>query len=95
VPQTAFSGFFPLTGVECGIAFGQSVSINGCVALMSFHAYVHSDSPRVNFLGPATVDVMVQKNASGVRVNLTIYTPKTAITVQGSFTGTVGMSTCP
>jgi hypothetical protein len=46
---------------QCGRAFGQSVTVDGCVATIVAHGYVHADHPHDSYLGTMTVDVSFQK----------------------------------
>ena len=92
---------FPLQDIQCtgtsGRAGQQSVALNGCVANITAHGYVHADHPNVTYLGMMTVDIRFQKDAGpddGI-VQFTVHTPKAKIKLIGSVTGTVTMSTCP
>ncbi len=88
------SGIFPLTRIECARAFGQTVSVDGCIVKTSFHGYSHSDNPKINFVGPVTIDITIQKTQSKVSVDLAVHTPKGPIQVSGQFTGTTQISSC-
>ena len=83
----ADEGNFPYQGTQCGIAFGNTVVINGCVAELEAHGYVHSDHPNVNYLGSTTIDVRYQKTRNGDQMSVTIYTPKEKIQLTGKVTG--------
>lgn len=87
------SGVDPLTA-ECGRAWGQTVSVDGCIVKTSFHGYTHSDHPRINYAGPVTVDITIHKTNSKTGVDLTVNTPKGPIQVSGTFDGTVDISSC-
>ena len=88
------SGFFPMQSVECGLAFGETVSIDECTMKASFHGYAHTDNPRINFLGITTIDISVRKTKTKVFSDITIYTPKGRVDISGELQGTVQLSTC-
>lgn len=90
----ADEGNFPYQGVQCGTAFGNGVSINGCVADLEAHGYVHSDHPNVSYLGGTTIDVRYQKTRSGDQMKMTIYTPKENIELIGKVNGASVMPSC-
>jgi hypothetical protein len=84
----ADEGSFPYQGIQCGVAFGNSVSINGCVANLEAHGYAHSDHPNVNYLGSATIEVRYEKTrGGGDPMKVTIYTPKENIQLIGKVAG--------
>jgi hypothetical protein len=94
-PANNFTGNFPLANVQCGGAGNQTVKIDGCVANIEAHGFVHSDHPNVNFMGATTVDVRYQKTREGDQVKVTIYTPKEKILLSGKVAGSSMMSSCP
>jgi hypothetical protein len=83
----AEEGNFPYQGVQCGMAFGNGVSINGCVAELEAHGYVHSDHPNLSYLGSTTIDVRYQKSRAGDQMKVTIHTPKEKIQLIGKVMG--------
>jgi hypothetical protein len=82
----------PLSGIQCGTAGGMSVALNGCVADIELHGFIHSDHPRVTYIGMMTLDLHFDKTIG--EIDLTAYTPKEAIKLKGNATGAVAMSTC-
>lgn len=88
-------GIKPLADVECGNAGNMSVSIEGCVADIQAHGFVHADHPFVTYLGMATFDVRVQRTRSHDDVAITVWTPKAQIKLNGRTAGTATLSTCP
>jgi hypothetical protein len=94
-PET---GSFPYQNVQCGRAFGQTVAIDGCVATIKAHAFVHSDDPNVNVLDGMILSVRLQKTgASTANFDATISTVGRKIEVHGKATAPspIGMPTCP
>lgn len=71
-------------GFECGTAYGESVSINGCKATMQAHGFVHQDHPLSNFLGNTTIDVAVAKANGVYKVAIKYWTPKGLRKIAGS-----------
>lgn len=71
-------------GFECGTAFGESVSINGCKATIQTHGYVHQDHPLSNFLGTTTIDVAIIKSGAIYKVAIKYWTPKGLRKIAGS-----------
>jgi hypothetical protein len=91
----AFEDSLPFLEIQCGAAFGQSVTVDKCVATVELHGFSHSDWPLVNYLGSSTVDVRLQKlTSSSATMDITIHTPKSAIVLHGQLNGDVNMSTC-
>jgi len=83
-------------GFQCGRAYGESVSIDGCKAVIQAHGFGHSDNPLVNYFGTTTIDVTFQKkSASGGDIDVTLYTTSGKIQLKGKAVGPVTMSTCP
>lgn len=81
--------FNPLTAIRAaappyGPAGNQAVEIDAEVAEISTHAYVHSDCPYINFIGTATVDVIVDSERGYITV--VIYNPKGKTKLEGKFT---------
>jgi hypothetical protein len=81
---------------QCGRAFGQTVTLEGCVATIRAHGFQHSDDPLAEYLGTATVDIRFQKTgpATGT-LDVVDSTPAGKIEVRGAVSGTIAMSTCP
>lgn len=69
---------------ECGTAYGESVSINGCKATMQAHGFVHQDHPLSNFLGTTTIDVALTKSGGIYKVAIRYWTPKGLRKIAGS-----------
>ena len=80
-------GVFPYQATQCGIAFGNMASIDGCIADLEAHGFVHSDFPNVSYLGSTTIDVRYQKTRNGDQVAITIYTPKEKLQLAGKVVG--------
>jgi len=81
---------------QCGRAYGESVSIDGCKAVIQAHGFGHSDNPLVNYFGTTTIEVTFQKkSATGGDIEVTLYTTTGKIQLKGKATGAVAMSTCP
>ena len=81
--------FNPLAAIRAaappyGPAGNQAVAIDGEIAEISTHAYVHSDCPYINFIGTATVDVIVESERGYITV--VIYNPKGKTKLEGKFT---------
>ncbi len=87
------TGQFPLESIECGRAGVQTISLEKCMVVTSFHAFVHSDNPRIDYIGTATVDLTV--NAMTGNAAIDIYTPKGTISLNGTLQGSGALSTCP
>jgi hypothetical protein len=86
----------PYSGIQCGRAFEQAVSINGCVATIQAHGFVHSDRPNVDFVDGTTLAIRFQKtSATGGNLDVTIATPAGKVEVHGKAIGSVVMDTCP
>jgi len=64
-------------------AGNQAVAIDGEIAEISTHAYVHSDCPYINFIGTATVDVIVESERGYITV--VIYNPKGKTKLEGNY----------
>ncbi|PZF78376.1 hypothetical protein DK847_00705 [Aestuariivirga litoralis] len=69
---------------ECGTAYGQTVSINGCKATVQAHGFVHQDRPLTNFLGMTTIDVALSKANGVYKVNIRYWTPGGVRKIAGS-----------
>lgn len=83
-------------GFQCGRAYGESVSIDGCKAVIQAHGFGHSDNPLVNYFGTTTIEVTFQKKTStSGDIEVTLYTTSGKIQLKGKATGPVTMSTCP
>jgi hypothetical protein len=81
---------------QCGRAFGQTVSLDGCVATIVAHGYVHADHPYAPYLGTMTVDVRFQKTGAATgNLDVTVWAPKGKLEVHGKATGPIVMTTCP
>jgi hypothetical protein len=94
---TPETGSFPYQNVQCGRAFGQTVAIDGCVATIKAHGFVHSDDPNSNILDGMTVAVRFQKTGtSSANFDATISTVAKKIDVHGKATtgGPILMPTC-
>ena len=93
-----YGGNNPLGSVQCGTSYGETVKIDGCVALIQAHGFSHSDDPNVNYLGPVTIDVRYMRkpgNPAADQVEINIYTPKEPIKLSGKVTGgAVSMPGC-
>jgi hypothetical protein len=87
-------GTFPLTEIRCGGNGRMSVSINNCKADIETHAYVHSDVPFVMYNGQTTTEVAIKQKRGEWHVRMSMYTPKSTITLKGPFTGQVFISNC-
>jgi hypothetical protein len=91
-----FSGNSPLQEIQCGTAYSQAVSIEGCTAKAELHGYSHSDFPLYIYSGSNTVELTYRKtSASSGQLNLKVYTPKGPIKLSGTVSGEVVMDTCP
>lgn len=88
------TGVGPIPSFECGMAGGMSVAIDGCVADVSLHGFVHADHSRVTYLGTMTLDLHLVKGASGTSVEMIVHTPKAPMKLQGVLTGPIVMGTC-
>jgi len=91
-------GSFPYQNVQCGGAGGQSVAIDGCVATIQAHGFVHSDDPNSNVLDGMTVALRFQKTGpASANFDATISTVAKKIDIHGKATsgGPIFMSTCP
>ena len=94
-PET---GSFPYQNVQCGRAFGQTVSIDGCLATIKAHGFVHSDDPNSNILDGMTVAIRFQKTGpSTASFDATVSTVAKKIEVHGKATtgAPILMPTCP
>lgn len=94
-PET---GSFPYQNVQCGRAGGQSVAIDGCLATIQAHGFVHSDDPNSNVLDGMTIAVRFQKTGpSSANVDATIATVAKKVDVHGKATSgaPILMPTCP
>jgi len=92
-----FSGNSPLTEISCGTAFGQAVTIKGCIAKLEAHGFVHADFKQpIVYAGMTTIDVRYEKKSrSPDEIHITIYTPKDKIKLSGKVTAdTVTMPSC-
>ena len=92
------SGTFPYQNVQCGRAFGQAVSIDGCVAVLKAHGFVHSDDPNSNVLDGMTIAVRFQKTgAVTANLDVTIATVTKKVQIHGRATAAapILMPTCP
>jgi hypothetical protein len=92
------SGSFPYQNVQCGGAGNQSVAIDGCIATIQAHGFVHSDDPNSNVIDGMTVAVRLQKTGtSSANFDATISTVAKKIEVHGKATSAapIFMSTCP
>lgn len=90
-------GNTPLDDIECGTAGAMAVAVDGCVADIEFHGFVHSDHPNTTYMGMTTVDLRFRNGVepdTGV-IDITIHTPKDMISLRGSVMGSVVMDTCP
>jgi hypothetical protein len=95
LPDGNYSGNSPLTEIQCGTAFGQIVSIDGCTAKTEFHGYSHSDYPLTTYSGSNTVALTFRKkSASSGQITITVYTPKGPIKLSGTVSGPITMDTC-
>ncbi|NND75569.1 MAG: hypothetical protein HKN44_11245 [Ilumatobacter sp.] len=86
-----------LAEAVCGGASHQSVVIDGCDAELQFHGAVHSDHPKLNYLGSVTVDVDLRaKSATKVDLDITFHTPggKIPVSVKGFAPDVIEMETC-
>lgn len=91
-----FSGNSPLTEIQCGTAYSQAVSIEGCTAKAELHGYSHSDYPLYIYSGPNTVELTYRKtSASTGELTLKVHTPRGPIKLSGTVSGDVVMDTCP
>jgi hypothetical protein len=84
----------PLRSVQCGGSYGMSVAVDGCLARVTLHGYVHSDHPFITYVGLTCFDLVVEKQASCCDIEITIYTPKGPIVLTGTVAGDVSMDTC-
>lgn len=87
-------GSMPLASIECNRNGRQAVSINNCKADIETHAFVHSDVPFVTYSGQTTTEVAIKKTGGKWIVSMSMYTPKSKVTLQGPFTGEVFISNC-
>ena len=69
---------------ECGTAYGQAVSINGCTANIQMHGFVHQDTPLTAYLGTTTIDATVTKSLGVYRVSLRITNPRGDVRISGN-----------
>jgi hypothetical protein len=95
---TPETGSFPYQNVQCGRAFGQAVAIDGCLATIQAHGFVHSDDPNSNVLDGMTVAVRFQKTGpASANFDATISTVAKKVDVHGKATsgGPIFMPTCP
>ncbi len=92
-----FGGNTPLPDIECGTAFVMAVAVDGCIADIELHGFVHSDHPNVTYMGMMTLDLRFHKGVGGDAgiIDVTIHTPKGITELHGSVMGTVVMDTCP
>jgi hypothetical protein len=91
-----FSGNNPLQEIQCGTAYGMTVSVDACAANVELHGYSHSDHPFISYMGPMTLDLAFRKSArpnSGT-VMLKLYTVKGQIKLNGNLTAPIEMDTC-
>src|SRR4051812_28921141 len=51
------TGNDPYPDIQCGRAYGESVSFNKCTMTAQSHAFMHADAPDANYLGPTTVTI--------------------------------------
>jgi hypothetical protein len=87
-----YSGNAPFASIQCGTAHGQSVTINGCSAVVQAHGFVHADQPNVNYLGSTTIEVQFLKGKNGNRLQLSI----NGTQLSGTLTsGAISIATCP
>lgn len=96
-----FSGNNPLLDLQCGTAYGQAVSIDGCTAKVELHGYSHSDYPLVTYMGPLTVDLTFRKSpvqTNSGQISLKLFTIKNPINLSGNlidqYPGPTEMDTC-
>jgi hypothetical protein len=92
------SGSFPYQNVQCGGAGNQSVAIDGCVATIRAHGFVHSDDPNSNVLDGMTVAIRFQKTGpASANFDATISTVAKKVDIHGKATSgaPIFMSTCP
>ena len=92
------SGSFPYQNVQCGRAFAQAVAIDGCVATVKAHGFLHSDDPNTNILDGMTIALRFQKTGpSSGNFDATISTVAKRIEIHGKATSEapIIMPTCP
>jgi hypothetical protein len=86
----------PYPDIQCGRAYGESVTFKGCTMNAQAHGYIHSDAPATNYLGPTTLNITFKKTGatSGV-LTVQAWTPVGGtLQVKGTTSGAVSMSTC-
>ena len=90
------NGNFPLAEIQCGTAYSQAVSVEGCTAKAELHGYSHSDFPVTIYSGPNTIELTYRKISDSTgKLTLVVYTPKGPIKLSGEVNGEVTMDTCP
>jgi hypothetical protein len=92
------SGSFPYQHVQCGRAFAQTVAIDGCVATIKAHGFLHSDDPNSNVLDGMTIALRFQRTGpSSGNFDATISTVAKRVEIHGKATSgaPIIMPTCP
>jgi len=84
----------PLTGIQCGTAFGMPVSFDGCSASMEIHGYGHFHHPMVTYMGMVTAELTFHKRQGEGEgtVKIEVHTPKNTIILNGKINDMDGVS---